>query len=238
MIEVNKRDLPTLNRKGANVPLRLNVGVSKKVGMPDYGSLGANCNIEVEIEGCHLFDDPQTFQHKVCLAYAACAQAVEEELARQQAPSRVLSRLPNRCTDARTHFRTGARRIPSQRDQHSNVRRQNTTVATDASPADVQDEAAAQTQLTKAPGSARPERASASRTNGSGVSRRQIEYAQQLASQIPGLGVRRLEKLATDMFGAPITGLTSIDASVLIDTLRAIKEGHLELNAAIEREVT
>ena len=30
--------------------LKLNVGVSRKVGLPDYGSVGASCNLELEIE--------------------------------------------------------------------------------------------------------------------------------------------------------------------------------------------
>ncbi len=30
--------------------LKLNVGVSRKVGLPDYGSVGASCNLELEID--------------------------------------------------------------------------------------------------------------------------------------------------------------------------------------------
>ena len=32
------------------MPLKLNVGVSRKVGLPDYGSVGASCNVEVELD--------------------------------------------------------------------------------------------------------------------------------------------------------------------------------------------
>ena len=29
--------------------LKLNVGVSRKVGLPDYGSVGASCNLETDL---------------------------------------------------------------------------------------------------------------------------------------------------------------------------------------------
>jgi hypothetical protein len=33
------------------MPMKLNVGLCRKVGQPDYGSLGASCNVEVELSG-------------------------------------------------------------------------------------------------------------------------------------------------------------------------------------------
>ena len=33
------------------MPLTLNVGLSKKIGQPDYGSLGASRNVQVELDG-------------------------------------------------------------------------------------------------------------------------------------------------------------------------------------------
>jgi hypothetical protein len=43
--------------KGKTImPLKLNVGVSKKLGMPEYSSVGAACNLEVELDS-GLLDD-------------------------------------------------------------------------------------------------------------------------------------------------------------------------------------
>ena len=33
------------------MPLTLNVGLSKQIGQPDYGSLGASRNVQVELDG-------------------------------------------------------------------------------------------------------------------------------------------------------------------------------------------
>ncbi len=66
------------------MPLTLSVGVSKKVGLPDYGSVGATCNVTVELDASLLQSDLETFHRHVRSAYVACAQAVNEELARHQ----------------------------------------------------------------------------------------------------------------------------------------------------------
>jgi hypothetical protein len=169
------------------MPLKLNVGVNKKIGLPDYGSLGTSCHVEVEVDGHLIFDDLEAFHQKVRQAYVACAQAVNDELARQHGAT---------------------------------------------SPPEVQ-----------APATSRPSTTASATTNGNGhrngtngavASQKQLNYANQLAGQIQGLGMRRLEALANKMFGKPIAGLSSLDASSLIDTLKAIKDGRLDLNAALD----
>jgi hypothetical protein len=65
------------------MPLKLNVGLSKKLGLPDYGSLGASCNVELELDAQIMARDGNLFQQQVRQAFAACSQAVQEELARQ-----------------------------------------------------------------------------------------------------------------------------------------------------------
>ena len=68
------------------MPMKLNVGVSRKVGLPDYGSVGASCGIELEVDGSLLEQDLDKFHSKVRDAYVAAHQAVHDELARLQAP--------------------------------------------------------------------------------------------------------------------------------------------------------
>ncbi len=67
------------------MPLKLNVGVSKKLGLPEYSSIGASCGMEMELA-------PELFQHdleglheRIRSAYVVCHQAVHDELARLQA---------------------------------------------------------------------------------------------------------------------------------------------------------
>src|SRR5215212_9291581 len=63
------------------MPLRLSVGVSKKVGLPEYSSAGAHCDLELELDS-GLLADLAAFHERVRDAYVACHQAVNDELAR------------------------------------------------------------------------------------------------------------------------------------------------------------
>jgi hypothetical protein len=69
------------------MPLKLNVSVSKKVGQPDFGSLGASCSVEVELPHNVVFDDLEAFHRHARNVYVAATQAVNDELARHQPPA-------------------------------------------------------------------------------------------------------------------------------------------------------
>ncbi len=62
--------------------LKLSVVLSKKIGQPDYGSLGASCGVEFEIDLAAPHSDPKRLQAQVRDAFAACQQAVDNELER------------------------------------------------------------------------------------------------------------------------------------------------------------
>ena len=68
------------------MPLRLNVGVSRKIGLPEFSSVGASCNVEVELDSGLLRDDLDGFHAQVRGAFVAAQQAVNDELSRLQTP--------------------------------------------------------------------------------------------------------------------------------------------------------
>ncbi len=66
------------------MPLRLNVGLQQKVGLPDFGSLGASCQVELELDSQLLDRSPDALQAEIARAFDACRQAVQTELARSK----------------------------------------------------------------------------------------------------------------------------------------------------------
>ena len=55
----------------------------------------------------------------------------------------------------------------------------------------------------------------------------------QLSGQIKGLGLRRLDGLTGKMFGKPLADLSATEASALIDMLKDVRTGKIELKAAV-----
>ena len=178
------------------MPMTLNVGLSRKLGLPDYGSLGASCNVTVELDAALLRDDLDGFHAEVRNAYTTCRQAVHDELSRHQAGEPVQE--PNQPPIAPAG-RTARQNGNGNGNGNGNAR--------------------------------------TAGTNGHGAhtaSSKQLDYINQLARQIHGLGVRRVESLANKMFGKPLAALSSLDASGLIDTLKGVKAGEINLGDVLE----
>jgi hypothetical protein len=69
------------------MPLKLSVGLTRKMGLPAYGSLGASCQLEVELDPHLVFSDIPTLQQRIRYLHGICRQAVEDELALRQESS-------------------------------------------------------------------------------------------------------------------------------------------------------
>ena len=69
--------------------LKLNAGLSRKMGEPGYGSRGASVNLELEVEG-HLASEPEALLDRIRRLFALARAAVDEELGdrRNAAPER------------------------------------------------------------------------------------------------------------------------------------------------------
>ena len=182
------------------MPLTLNVGISKKHGLPNYSSVGAICNVTVELDAALLTQDLDGVHRHVRTAYTACAQAVNDELARHK---------PSTADVNNGHSNRVSSDDGTNGNGHSsgNTRGNGSCAATDSD------------------------------GNGNGglhrASERQMYYVNQLARGISGLGVRGLETLVGTMCDKPLADLSSLDASGLIDTLKAIKEGRVSLDAVL-----
>jgi hypothetical protein len=64
--------------------IKINIGVTKKVGQPNYGSRGASCHVEFELDGSWDTAGAARFQEAALKAYASCRQAVDTELAQPE----------------------------------------------------------------------------------------------------------------------------------------------------------
>ena len=148
---------------------KIYAGFCQKIGLPNYGSEGAHCDLEIEVDTAVL-NSPEAFQQRVRDVYAACRAAVELEL--QSRKPDVEHKEPE--TKPREASGTGAYRNPSPK---------------------------------------------------------QAKYAEQLASQVKGLGVQKLDNLCVRMYQKPFASLSGLETSNLIDTLREAKAGRLDLAA-------
>ena len=168
--------------------LTINVGLTRKLGTANYGSIGASCAVEFQLESAFQPNDVDGFHRQVRNAYAACRDAVLHELARQQNGEASTNGASNGQAHAESSPQPGL--AANARPQNGNGNGSD---------------------------------------HGRAASEKQMTFLRQLAKQVEGLGVRRLETLAQRMYGKPLAGLSSFDASGLIDTLKAVKAGEIDL---------
>jgi hypothetical protein len=67
------------------MPINVNVGFSRKVGEPNYGSRGASVHLEMELDRAAL-DDPERLQTEIEAIFERARSAVERELERPVPP--------------------------------------------------------------------------------------------------------------------------------------------------------
>ena len=188
------------------MPLKVNVGLSKKIGLPHYGSLGASCHVEVELDSTLLFADLDGFQEKVKRAYVACHQAVSDEIQRQQV--------------------AGSFHAPAGANGSANGSANGNGHAVGDHHAGNGNGAATNGSTAR---NGAGQRSAANNQGPSRASTKQLSYARQLAGKIQGLGYRGLESLVGTMFDKPLADLSSFEASSLIDTLKQVADGSIDL---------
>jgi hypothetical protein len=67
-------------RKGDKpMPLKLNVGASKKIGEPNYGSRGASVNLELELDAT-LISEPQKLKERIRQLFGLVRTSLADEL--------------------------------------------------------------------------------------------------------------------------------------------------------------
>jgi hypothetical protein len=61
------------------MPLKLNVGLTKKIGEPNYGSRGASVNVELELDS-GLVNEPGKLQERIRQLFGVVRASLAEEL--------------------------------------------------------------------------------------------------------------------------------------------------------------
>lgn len=67
------------SKKGPRMPVKLSVGLSRKVGEPNYGSRGAIVNIEMELDSA-LLSEPQRLQERIGQLFGVVRASLAKEL--------------------------------------------------------------------------------------------------------------------------------------------------------------
>lgn len=174
--------------------IKMSLGLSKKIGLPAYSSVGASCQLECELERSVL-EDADCLRQETQRLFGLCRQAVEEQLTRET------------TTNGETRLRVNGSSLPAN---------------SSAKPA----------SHDRPP--AREPREAEESLSERGLSERQLAFLQDLASQIDGLGIRRLPAVVAFQFDKNLTELSSAEASRLIGLLRQVRAGELALDGLLD----
>ena len=68
------------------MPLKLNIGLSRKVGEPNYCSRGAAVNIELELDSS-LVTEPDRLQDRIRQMFRLAKESVDEQLSQTSQPA-------------------------------------------------------------------------------------------------------------------------------------------------------
>lgn len=103
------------------MPMKLNVGLSRKVGEANYGSRGASVNLEQEVDAT-LINEPQRLQERIREMFRLAQEAVDEELTAGSATTSANHPATNGDTPANGRSRHMTGRNNSNRSESNHVR--------------------------------------------------------------------------------------------------------------------
>lgn len=85
------------------MPLKLNVGLSRKVGEPNYGSRGASVNLELELDSA-IVGEPDRLQERIRQMFHLAKDSIDSEL---NAPTEPASSHANNPTNGQSRHSAG-----------------------------------------------------------------------------------------------------------------------------------
>ena len=105
------------------MPLKLNIGLSRKVGEANYGSRGASIHLEVEVDSS-VASDPTRLQGHIREVFDLVRTSLDEELRGQVVASAPATMLPAHGSEcAVPHHSNGRAQRPATRAQFAALRR-------------------------------------------------------------------------------------------------------------------
>jgi hypothetical protein len=98
------------------MPLKVNVGLSRKIGECNYGSRGASVNVELELDSS-LIGEPAKFQERIRQVYNLARTSLTEELNGNGHPAPTTPQNDNGSTNGNGSNGNGQRTRPATQSQ-------------------------------------------------------------------------------------------------------------------------